>query len=57
MRMKIAHADAASMTICSEVKSRAKRITDDADWLAKIERGRRIFERIRVRTDKVAKSA
>ena len=57
MRMKMAHADAASMTKCSEVKSRAKRITDDADWLAKIERGRRIFERIRVRTDKVAKSA
>jgi len=56
MRMKMAHADAASMTKCSEVKSRAKRITDDADWLAKIERGRRIFERIRVRTDKVAKS-
>ena len=51
------HADAASMTKCSEVKSRAKRITDDADWLAKIERGRRIFERIRVRTDKVAKTA
>jgi len=57
MRMKMAHADAASMTKCSEVKSRAKRITDDADWLAKIERGRRIFERIRVRTDKVAKTA
>ena len=56
MRMKMAHADAASMTKCSEVKSRAKRITDDADWLAKIERGRRIFEWIRVRTDKVAKS-
>ena len=55
--MKMAHADAASMTKCSEVKSRAKRITDDADWLAKIERGRRIFESIRVRTDKVAKSA
>jgi hypothetical protein len=30
---------------------------DDADWLTKIERDRRIFERIRVRTDKVAKSA
>ncbi len=57
MRMKTAHADAASMTKCSEVKSRAKRITDDADWRAKVERGRRIFERIRVRTDKVAKSA
>ncbi len=56
MRMKMAHADVASMTKCREVKSRAKRITDDADWLAKIERGRRIFERIRVRTDKVAKS-
>ena len=57
MRMKKAHADAASLTKCSEVKSRAKRITDDEDWLDKIERGRRIFERIRVRTDKVAKSA
>jgi len=57
MRMKMNHADAASMTKCSEVKSRAKRSTDDADWLAKIERGRRIFERIRVRTDKVAKTA
>jgi hypothetical protein len=57
MRMKMAHADAASMTKCSEVKSRAKRITDDADWRAKIERGRRIFERIRVTMDKVAKSA
>jgi hypothetical protein len=57
MRMKTAHADAASMTKCSEVKSRAKRITDDADWRAKVERGRRIFERIRVRTDKVVKSA
>ena len=32
-------------------------ITDDAHWRAKIERGRRIFERIRVRTDKVTKSA
>ena len=31
MRMKMAHADAASMTKCSEVKSRAKIITDDAD--------------------------
>jgi len=30
MRMTMAHADAASMTKCSEVKSRAKRITDDA---------------------------
>ena len=57
MRMKMNHADAASMTKCSEVKSRAKRSTDDADWLAKIERGRRIFERIRVRTDKVPKTA
>jgi hypothetical protein len=57
MRMKMAHADAASMTKCSEVKSRAKRITGDAEWRAKIERGRRIFERIRVRTDKVTKSA
>jgi len=57
MRMKMAHADAASMTKFSEVRSRAKRITDDADWLAKIERGRRILERYRVRTDKVAKSA
>jgi hypothetical protein len=57
MRMKVAHADAASMTKCSEVKSRGKIITDDANWRAKIERGRRIFERIRVRTDKVAKSA
>ncbi len=28
MRMKMAHADAASMTKCSEVKSRAKIITD-----------------------------
>ncbi len=55
--MKMAHADAVSMTKCSEVKTRAKRITDDADWRAKIERGRRIFERIRVRTDKVTKSA
>ncbi len=57
MRMKMAHADAVSMTKCSEVKTRAKRITDDADWRAKIERVRRIFERIRVRTDKVTKSA
>ena len=57
MRMKMAHADAASMTKCSEVKSRAKVITHDADWRAKIGRGHRIFERIRVRTDKVAKSA
>ena len=57
MRMKMAHADAASMTKCSEVKSRAKRITDDADWRTKIERGRRILECYRVRTDKVAKSA
>ena len=58
MRMKMAHADAASMTKCSEVKSRAKIITtDDADWRAKIERGRRIFERMRVRTETVAKSA
>jgi hypothetical protein len=56
-RMKMAHADTDSMTKCSEVKSTAKRITDDADWQAKIERGGRIFERIRVRTDKVAKSA
>ena len=56
MRMKMAHADASSMTKCSEVKSRAKRITDDVDRLAKIERGRRIFERMRVRTEKVAKS-
>jgi hypothetical protein len=56
MRIKMAHADAASMTKCIEVKSRAKRITDDADWRAKIERGRRIFERMRVRMDKVAKS-
>jgi hypothetical protein len=55
MRMKMAHADAASMTKCSEVESRAKRITHDADWRADIERGRRIFERIRVRTDKVAR--
>ncbi len=31
VRMKMAHADAASMTKCSEVKSRAKIITDDAD--------------------------
>jgi hypothetical protein len=46
-----------SMTKCSEVKSRAKRFTDDADWWAKIELARRIFECIRVRTDKVAKSA
>ncbi len=53
----MAHADSASMTKCSEVKSRAKIITDDTDRRAKIERGRRIFERIRVRTDKVAKSA
>ena len=57
MRMKKAHADATSMTKCSEVKPRARIITDDAEWRAKIERGRRIFERIRVRTDKVAKSA
>ena len=57
MRMKMAHADAASMTKCSEVKPRARIITDDAEWRAKIERGRRIFERIRVRTDKVAKCA
>ena len=38
MRMKMAHADAASMTKCREVKSRAKIITNDADWRAKIER-------------------
>ena len=57
MRMKMAHADTTSMTKCSEVKPRARIITDDAEWRAKIERGRRIFERIRVRTDKVAKSA
>ncbi len=57
MRIKMAHADAASIMKCSEVKSRAKRITGDAEWRAKIERGRRIFERMRVRTDKVAKSA
>ncbi len=57
MRTKMAHADAASKTKCSEVKSRAKIITDDADWRAKIERGLRILERIRVRTDKVAKRA
>ncbi len=55
--MKIAYADAASMTKCSEVRSRAKIITDDADRRAKIERGRRIFEHIRVRTDKMMKSA
>ena len=56
----MAHADSFSMTKCSEVKSRAKRITDDADWRVKIvldREGRRIFERIRVRTDKVVKSA
>ena len=57
MRTRMTHADAASKTKCSEVKSRAKRITDDVDRLAKIERGRRIFERMRVRTEKVAKSA
>ena len=57
MRMKMAHADTTSMTKCSEVKPRSRIITDDAEWRAKIERGRRIFERIRVRTDKVAKSA
>ena len=57
MRMKMAQADTTSMTKCSEVKPRARIITDDAEWRAKIERGRRIFERIRVRTDKVAKSA
>ena len=57
MRMKMAHADATSMTKCSEVKSRAKIITDDADWRAKIERGRCIFERMCVRTEKVAKCA
>ena len=34
MRMKMAHADAVSMTTCSEVKSRAKIITDEADRLA-----------------------
>jgi hypothetical protein len=56
MRMKMTHTDTVSMTKCSEVKSRAKRITDDKDWRAKVERGLRIFERIRVRTDKVAKS-
>jgi hypothetical protein len=38
MRMKMAHADAASMTKCSEVKSRAKRITDYEDWRDKLER-------------------
>jgi hypothetical protein len=57
MRMKMTHADAASMTKCSEDKSRAKRITDDEDWRDKIERGRRIFEHIRARTDKMVKSA
>ncbi len=57
MRIKMAHADAASMTNCSEVKSRTKRITDDTDWRTKIERGLRIYERMRVRTDKVVKSA
>jgi hypothetical protein len=31
MRMKMSHADADSMTKCTEVKSRAKRITDDTD--------------------------
>jgi hypothetical protein len=56
MRMKMTHTDTVSMTKCSEVKSRAKRITDDKDWRAKVERGLRFFERIRVRTDKVAKS-
>ena len=57
MRMKMAHTDATSMTKCSEVKPRVRIITDDADWRAKIERGHRIFERMRVRTEKVAKSA
>ncbi len=57
MRMKMAHADSASMTKCSEVKSRAKIITDVADRRAKIESGRRILKRIRVRADKVAKCA
>jgi hypothetical protein len=57
MKIKTAHTDAVSMTKCSEVKSRFKRITDDTDWRTKVERGHRIFERIRVRTDKVAKSA
>ena len=31
MRMKMAHADAASMTKCSEVKPRVRIITDDAE--------------------------
>jgi hypothetical protein len=31
MRMKTVHADTVSMTKCSEVKSRSKRITDDTD--------------------------
>ncbi len=31
MRMKMSHADAASMTKCTKVKSRGKRITDDTD--------------------------
>ena len=57
MRIKMTHADASSMTKCSEVKSRDKIITDDPDWWVKIERGRHIFESIRVRTDKVVKSA
>ena len=58
MRMKMAHVDADSMTKCSDVQSKAKIITDDVEWRAKIEeRGRRIFERIRARTDKVTKSA
>jgi hypothetical protein len=55
--MKMTHTDTAAMKKCSEIKSRAKIITEDADLWAKIERVRRIFERIGVRTDKVAKSA
>ena len=58
MRVTMAHADAAaSMTKCSEVRPRAKKITDDADRRPKIKRVRRIFERIRVRTNKTAKCA
>ena len=53
MKMKMTHDDSVSMTKCRAVKSRAKINTDDVDWWAKIERGRRIFERIRVRTEKV----
>jgi hypothetical protein len=45
LRIKMAHVDTVSMTKCSEVKSRTRRITDDTDWWTKIERGHRIMER------------